>query len=86
MESAFQDVLESIEQLREHDVPYHQRFSIDKHVQCGSWYTVYVRVRMHGSFLLFIETMSSKFAQNNDAELCCNFKPVVCELREGKRS
>ncbi|GMH42344.1 hypothetical protein BSKO_10263 [Bryopsis sp. KO-2023] len=34
------DPWQAIEDLREYDVPYHQRFSIDKRVNCGCWYTV----------------------------------------------
>ncbi|GAX75625.1 hypothetical protein CEUSTIGMA_g3069.t1 [Chlamydomonas eustigma] len=35
-----QDVLDSIVDLREHDVPYHVRFAIDTDVRCGHWFTV----------------------------------------------
>ena len=34
------DVLEVIEELREYDVPYHVRWSIDTGVRCGKWYEV----------------------------------------------
>lgn len=33
-----QDALESIVELREHDVPYHVRFAIDTDVRCGHWF------------------------------------------------
>ncbi|PRW20477.1 DNA polymerase epsilon catalytic subunit A [Chlorella sorokiniana] len=34
-----QDALESIVEMREHDVPYHVRFAIDTDVRCGHWFT-----------------------------------------------
>lgn len=40
-----QDALESIVDMREHDVPYHVRFEIDCDVRCGHWYTVKAKVR-----------------------------------------
>ncbi|EFN52544.1 hypothetical protein CHLNCDRAFT_26745 [Chlorella variabilis] len=35
-----QDALESIVEMREHDVPYHVRYAIDSDVRCGHWFTV----------------------------------------------
>ncbi|GAB4815178.1 hypothetical protein N2152v2_002224 [Parachlorella kessleri] len=35
-----QDALDSIVDMREHDVPYHVRFEIDCDVRCGHWFTV----------------------------------------------
>lgn len=35
-----QDYLEAITDLREHDVPYHVRFSIDTDVRAGQWFQV----------------------------------------------
>lgn len=32
------DALDLVEDLREYDVPYHMRFSIDTGVRCGSWF------------------------------------------------
>ena len=40
-----QDALESIVEMREHDVPYHVRFAIDTDVRCGHWYTARAKVR-----------------------------------------
>ncbi|XP_063387130.1 DNA polymerase epsilon catalytic subunit 1 isoform X2 [Cydia fagiglandana] len=34
------DHMENILDIREHDVPYHARVSIDMKIFCGSWYTV----------------------------------------------
>ena len=39
-----QDALESIVEMREHDVPYHVRFAIDTDVRCGHWFTVKAKV------------------------------------------
>lgn len=39
-----QDALESIVDMREHDVPYHVRFEIDTDVRCGHWFTVRAKV------------------------------------------
>ena len=36
----FQDAMEGIIEMREHDVPYHVRFAIDTDVRCGHWFTV----------------------------------------------
>ncbi|VFQ98813.1 unnamed protein product, partial [Cuscuta campestris] len=38
----FQDYIDCIADFREHDVPYHVRFSIDNDVRCGQWYEVSV--------------------------------------------
>eukprot|EP00873_Tetraselmis_striata_P038899 jgi/Tetstr1/459163/TSEL_004609.t1 len=35
-----QDALEYIEDMREYDVPYHQRFAIDMDVRAGQWFMV----------------------------------------------
>eukprot|EP01018_Ginkgo_biloba_P017404 Gb_06608 [translate_table: standard] len=37
-----QDYLDCIIDMREYDVPYHVRFSIDNDVRCGQWFTVKV--------------------------------------------
>ena len=34
------DQLENLTDIREHDVPYHVRVSIDKKINVGSWYDV----------------------------------------------
>jgi DNA polymerase epsilon subunit 1 len=34
------DFLENIVDIREHDVPFHQRWSIDTETRCGQWYEV----------------------------------------------
>ncbi len=39
-----QDALESIVEMREHDVPYHVRFAIDTDTRCGHWFTVKAKV------------------------------------------
>jgi DNA polymerase elongation subunit (family B) len=39
-----QDALESIVEMREHDVPYHVRFEIDTDTRCGHWFTVRAKV------------------------------------------
>ena len=39
-----QDALDSIVDMREHDVPYHVRFEIDCDVRCGHWFTVKAKV------------------------------------------
>ena len=39
-----QDALESIVEMREHDVPYHVRFAIDTDVRCGHWFTCKAKV------------------------------------------
>jgi len=39
----FQDALEGIHELREHDVPYHVRFAIDTDVRCAHWFIVAAR-------------------------------------------
>eukprot|EP00897_Mesotaenium_endlicherianum_P006205 jgi/Mesen1/5612/ME000282S04761 len=36
------DYLDSIVEVREYDVPYHVRYTIDQDVRCGFWYTVAV--------------------------------------------
>ena len=33
-----EDVLETVVDMREHDVPYHIRVSIDKDLRTGAWY------------------------------------------------
>ncbi|XP_065073055.1 DNA polymerase epsilon catalytic subunit 1 [Ochlerotatus camptorhynchus] len=38
-----QDFYESIMDMREHDVPYHVRVSIDLNIFCGLWYTMRIR-------------------------------------------
>lgn len=40
-----QDALESIVEMREHDVPYHVRFAIDTDTRCGHWFAVKAKVR-----------------------------------------
>lgn len=40
---AMQDVLDSIVDAREYDVPYHVRFAIDTDLRCGHWYMVRVQ-------------------------------------------
>ena len=35
-----QDALDSVEDMREHDVPQHWRWAIDNDVRAGYWYTV----------------------------------------------
>lgn len=42
--SRLQDALESIVEMREHDVPFHVRFAIDTDTRCGHWYTVKAKV------------------------------------------
>ncbi|KAK9279688.1 hypothetical protein L1049_013368 [Liquidambar formosana] len=37
-----QDFIDCISDLREYDVPYHVRFSIDNDVRCGQWYNISV--------------------------------------------
>jgi DNA polymerase elongation subunit (family B) len=37
---AAQDALDYIEDMREYDVPYHQRFAIDMDVRAGQWFMV----------------------------------------------
>ncbi|XP_060536886.1 DNA polymerase epsilon catalytic subunit 1 [Cylas formicarius] len=37
------DQMENIIDIREYDVPYHVRVSIDLKIFCGSWYTVYTK-------------------------------------------
>ncbi|CAG9465602.1 unnamed protein product [Pedinophyceae sp. YPF-701] len=37
-----QDALDAVVELREYDVPYHTRWSIDSDVRCGLWYAVRV--------------------------------------------
>ncbi|XP_072950830.1 DNA polymerase epsilon catalytic subunit A-like [Typha angustifolia] len=37
-----QDYLDCIIDLREYDVPYHVRFSIDNDIRCGQWYDISV--------------------------------------------
>lgn len=44
LHSAPQDALESIVEMREHDVPYHVRFAIDTDVRCGHWFTCKAKV------------------------------------------
>ncbi len=39
-----QDVMDCIVDIREYDVPYHVRFSIDHDVRCGHWFTVKCKV------------------------------------------
>ncbi len=43
-----QDVLESIMDMREYDVPYHVRYLIDTDVRCGHWFTVRHKVGAGG--------------------------------------
>jgi hypothetical protein len=43
-----QDVLETIVDMREYDVPYHVRFAIDMDVRAGHWFTVRAQVRAGG--------------------------------------
>eukprot|EP00798_Chlamydomonas_sp_ICE-L_P017971 gene17971-24376_t len=38
--TSIKDVMESIIDMREYDVPYHIRFAIDSDVRCGHWFTV----------------------------------------------
>jgi DNA polymerase epsilon subunit 1 len=38
------DVLETIVDMREYDVPYHVRFAIDMDVRAGHWFTVKAQV------------------------------------------
>ena len=46
----------NFEDIREHDVPYHVRVSIDKSIYVGSWYQV--KSRYHPStFSLLSDTM-----------------------------
>ena len=35
-----QDALDSVEDMREHDVPQHWRWAIDNDVRAGYWYTI----------------------------------------------
>ena len=35
-----QDAMDAIQDMREYDVPYHNRFAIDMDVRAGFWYTV----------------------------------------------
>jgi DNA polymerase elongation subunit (family B) len=35
-----QDALDSVEDMREHDVPQHWRWAIDNDMRAGYWYTV----------------------------------------------
>lgn len=48
-----------IDDIREHDVPYHVRVSIDKSIRIGKWYDVYAE---HGSVLLSEDTNKIAFA------------------------
>ncbi|KAJ8101542.1 hypothetical protein POJ06DRAFT_195900 [Lipomyces tetrasporus] len=43
------DITEHITDIREYDVPYHVRVSIDKDIRIGKWYTVEV---LHGDVIL----------------------------------
>lgn len=40
-----QDALDSVEDMREHDVPHHWRWAIDCDVRAGFWYTVRAQAR-----------------------------------------
>ena len=40
-----QDALDSVEDMREHDVPQHWRWAIDNDVRAGYWYTVTAQAR-----------------------------------------
>ena len=39
-----QDALDSVEDMREHDVPQHWRWAIDNDIRAGYWYTVTAQV------------------------------------------
>ncbi|XP_020527261.1 DNA polymerase epsilon catalytic subunit A [Amborella trichopoda] len=41
-EQKIHDYLDCIIDLREYDVPYHVRFTIDNDIRCGQWYNVYL--------------------------------------------
>lgn len=43
MSESFNDPSTYIDDIREYDVPYHVRVSIDKNIRVGKWYDVYVR-------------------------------------------
>lgn len=48
-----------IDDIREHDVPYHVRVSIDKNIRIGKWYDVYAQ---HGAIELTEDTKKIAFA------------------------
>ncbi|KAL4450230.1 hypothetical protein ABPG77_010899 [Micractinium sp. CCAP 211/92] len=59
-----QDALESIVEMREHDVPYHVRFAIDTDTRCGHWFTV--------------KAKGGKVALERRADLLQRAEPRIC--------
>lgn len=53
------DPLSFIDEIREYDVPYHVRISIDKNIRVGKWYDVYAK---HGEISLVEDTENIAFA------------------------
>lgn len=57
--SSLVDAMEYIEDIREYDVPYHVRVSIDKDLRVGKWYTVEAT---HGNLSIVENTEKIAFA------------------------
>lgn len=53
------DPMSFIDEIREYDVPYHVRVSIDKNIRVGKWYDVYAK---HGEITLVEDTEKIAFA------------------------
>lgn len=68
-----QDVLECIEDCREHDVPYHWRYAIDADVRCAQWYMVRARVR-HTCTLVCILFVSCFTSYMFNALICSAYR------------
>lgn len=59
VDNSITDPLTLIDDIREYDVPYHVRVSIDENIRVGKWYNVYVK---HGEVKLEENTSKIAFA------------------------